>query len=337
MVDGSSRTLPAASYFDAAVYDRERRSIFAAEWLWFACESELETPGSYVAREYAGWRLMVVRAPDGQLRGFHNVCRHRAGPLVDDGAGSCANLVCRYHGWSYAFDGQLRSARDFGVEFDHDEYALLGIRVEMWRGQVFVNLDAGAPSLLEDLRDFFEEAAGFSVESMQLVRLAHHDLACNWKTYADNYLEGYHIPMMHPMLNRMYDAKRYDVVLGDRYCRHSAPARNGGDVNGRWLYRWPNLALNIYGDSMNVEVIVPTGPRTCRVLYVHLFLSLDDPDIDQVIRFSDEVMEEDRAMVEVVQHNLESGAYTDGLLSPKHEHAVAQFQDLVRRSSGETI
>ena len=103
---------------------------------------------------------------------------------------------------------------------------------------------------------------GFPIEAMTLVRSSQHDLACNWKTYADNYLEGYHIPLLHPELNRQFDAKRYRVELGDRYCRHSAPSRDGSPVDGRWLFRWPNLAMNIYGDSMNVEVIVPTGPES---------------------------------------------------------------------------
>ena len=336
MVDGLFRTLPARSYFDADQYERERREIFGKEWLWFASESEVASSGAFVAREYAGWRLMVVRSPDGALRGFHNVCRHRAGPLVDEGSGTCANLVCQYHGWAYGFDGRLRSARDFGVDLDPDEHALSGIRVEVWRGQVFVNLDASAPPLVDDLRDFFEECGGFAIESMQVVRSAHHDLACNWKTYADNYLEGYHIALIHPLLNRMYDSKRYEVILGDRYCRHYAPARDGIESPGRWLFRWPNLALNIYGDSMNIELIVPTGPRSCRVLYIHLFLDPDGPDgpdgreIERVICIADEVMEQDRAMVEVVQRNLESGVYDDGLLSPQHERGLVQFQDLVR-------
>ena len=332
MVDGLGRTLPANLYFESDDYKVERRAVFGNEWLWFACESEIARSGEYVAREYAGWQLMVVRSPDGELRGFHNVCRHRAGPLVDDGAGTCATLVCKYHAWSYNFEGQLQSARDFGASLDPDEYALVGIRVEVWRGQVFINLDESAPSLADDLCDFFEEAVGFPIESMHLVRVAHHDLACNWKTYADNYLEGYHIPMMHPVLHRMYDSKQYQVQLGDRYCRHYAPARRGDLVDGRWLFRWPNLAFNIYGDSMNLEVIIPTGARTCRVLYVHLFRDPDASDVGDVIGLSDQVMDEDRAMVERVQRNLESGVYRDGLLSPKHELALQQFQDLVRNA-----
>jgi choline monooxygenase len=329
-VSGASPTLPADWYFDPARYHRERSSIFAAEWLWYTSSAEVAAPGSYVAQLYAGWPLMVLRGTDGVLRGFHNVCRHRAGPLVDDGAGRCTNLVCQYHGWAYSLDGRLRSARDFGEALDPDEYALRAIRVAEWRGHVFVNLDDGAAPLEEDLRDFFAEMDGFPLEGMTLVRSLRHDLACNWKTYADNYLEGYHIPLLHPELNRQYDAKRYRVELGDRYCRHTAPSRDGAPADGRWLFRWPNLAVNIYGDSMNVEVIVPTSPESCVVSYSHFFADPDAAGIGGVIALADTVLEQDRRMVESVQRNLATGTYNAGLLSPRHENGVRQFQDLVR-------
>jgi choline monooxygenase len=324
-------TLPADWYVDPARYERERTSVFGSEWLWFASEAEVAARGAYVARAYAGWPLLVRRDADGVLRGFHNVCRHRAGPLVDDGAGACANLVCQYHGWAYAADGRLRSARDFGEDLDADEFALTPIQVAVWRGQVFVNLATDPPALEADLGELFAEVRGFTVETMTLVRGAEHHLACNWKTYADNYLEGYHIPLLHPELNRQFDAKRYRVDLGDRYCRHSAPPRAGQVVaDGRWLFRWPNLALNIYGDAMNIEVIVPTGPQTCTVLYHHFFVDPDAAGVGDVIALADTVMAQDQRMVEVVQRNLASGAYRDGVLSPRHERGVLQFHDLVR-------
>jgi choline monooxygenase len=329
-VTAASATLPAAWYFATDRYDRERLSIFANEWIWFAAEAEVGDPCTYVSQVIAGWPLLVVRGSDGVLRGFHNVCRHRAGPLVDDGSGACANLVCQYHGWAYSFDGRLRSARDFGETLDQDDYALHPIQVAVWRGQVFVNLNAAAPPLEEDLRDFFAEMNDFPLEAMTLVRSARHDLACNWKTYADNYLEGYHIPLLHPELNRQFDAKRYRVELGDRYCRHTAPSRDGSETEGRWLFRWPNLAMNIYGDSMNVEVIVPTGGESCAVLYSHFFTDPDAADVADVIAFADLVLEQDRRMVEAVQRNLSAGVYGSGLLSPRHENGVLQFQDLVR-------
>jgi choline monooxygenase len=329
-------TLPADWYVDAARFEHERRSIFAREWLWFTHAASVAAPGSYVARTYAGWPLMVLRSNDGALRGFHNVCRHRAGPVVEEGKGTCGNLVCQYHGWIYDDDGRLRSARDFGDTPDADENALHPIHVGEWRGQIFVNLAASTRPLAEDLAAFFAECDGFPLDAMTLVREWRHDLACNWKTYADNYLEGYHIPLIHPELQRQYDTKQYRVELGDRYCRHHAPRRDhayGARDDGRWLFRWPNLALNVYGDSMNVEVIIPTGPQTCTVVYNHFFRDPDAPDVSDVIAFSDLVMKQDRWMVEAVQRNLAAGVYDVGRLSPRHEVALAQFQTLVREAA----
>ena len=328
-------TLPADSYYDPDIYQRERVAIFGCEWLWFSPADSLAALGSYVAHPYAGFPLMVVRTPSGDLRGFHNVCAHRAGPLVDDGSGPCSNLVCKYHGWSYAFDGTLRSARDFGAtDLDPEQFALTPIRVEELHGQVFVNLDLTAEPLGTAMRGFFDEFAGLPIDEMQPGETFVHELACNWKTYADNYLEGYHIPLIHPQLNREIEAKQYTVTLGEKYCRHSAPARDGSISAGRWLFRYPNLAINAYENAMNIEVIVPTGPTTCTVMYNYFFLDRDDPANQEsrreAIRLSHNVIEEDRYIVEIVQRNLASGSYQRGVLSPKHENGVEQFQSFVR-------
>ena len=325
--------LPAEWYFEAARYERERSSIFANEWLWFAAASEVESSGAYVARVYAGWPLMVMRGSDGVLRGFHNVCRHRAGPLVDDGVGTCAQPrlpiprlgVLRPTGGS---DRRVTSARSW------IPMSTRCTRFTLPSGAARCSsISSAAPRpLADDLAEFFAEMCDFPIEAMTLVSSRQHELACNWKTYADNYLEGYHIPLMHPELNRQFDAKRYRVELGDRYCRHHAPRRDGGASEGRWLFRWPNLAMNIYGTAMNIEVIVPTGPESCTVLYNHFFLDPHAADVDEVIAFSDVVMEQDRRMVEIVQRNLAGGSYGGGVLSPRHENGVRQFQDLVRNA-----
>ena len=129
-------TLSAALYRDPAVFETERRHVFAKSWLMFAHDSQMEQPGAYVAQTIAGYPLIVVRGEDGQVRAFHNVCRHRAGPLADDGTGKCEKqLVCRYHGWRYALDGRLASARDFGpaAGFDPRDYALWPVACQSWR------------------------------------------------------------------------------------------------------------------------------------------------------------------------------------------------------------
>jgi choline monooxygenase len=332
VADGAM-TLPASMYRDPAVYERERTAIFGREWLVFARAEQLAAPGACVAGVIAGYPIVVLADRDGALRGFHNVCRHRAGPLVDDGEGRVSGFVCKYHGWSYATTGQLLNARDFGAtepDFDPSEFSLFPVRVERWRNLVFVNLEVDVTDLATDMTAFFAEADGFPIESFQFGGELAHDLDCNWKTYVDNYLEGYHIPFVHPELNREIDARKYTVTLGDRYCRHSAPTRDGAVNAGRWLFRWPNLALNLYPNAMVVERIQPIGPHSTRILYNYFFTDPDDPDNDDVVRISKTVVEQDREIVEAVQRNLDAGVYGRGRLSPRHEAGVAQFQQLVR-------
>ena len=328
-------TLPAAWYREPSVFQHERREVFGREWLVFARADQVAEPSSYVAGMLAGYPLVVVRADDGTLHAFHNVCRHRAGPLVADGEGNCrGGLVCRYHGWSYRQDGTLLRARDFGAASDFDP-AALGLwraQVATWAGLVWVNLDESAPGLEEDLAMFVGEAGEFPLERYEFREERTEELACNWKTYVDNYLEGYHIPFVHPGLMQEIDASRYRVDTHDRYCVHAAPARDGARNLGKWMWRWPNLALNLYANGMNVERILPAGPDRTQITYSFFFTDADDATIAATAAVSNTTLAEDRAICEAVQRNLDAGVYTTGRLSPKHEAGVFQFHELLREA-----
>jgi choline monooxygenase len=299
-----------------------------------APEARLRSPGAYVAEEVAGWPVFVVRGPEGELVGFHNTCPHRGGPLVWDGHGTSKNLVCRYHGWAFGFDGSLKQARDFGADPDcGQECRLSPIGVATWGGLVWVHLGDAPIPLPRALGSFVGQCAEFPMEEF---RFAHHQervIACNWKTYADNYLEGYHIPLLHPELNREIDVKGYrvEVFPAEDYCLHSAPARDGSINAGRWLFRYPNLALNVYADGMNVERILPLGPDRTIVAYDFFFLDPDAPDIEETVKLSAVTLDQDQQICEAVQISLQAGLYRTGPLSPKHEVALGWFQDRVRR------
>ena len=108
----AAETLPAAFYRDPSLYEAERRRVFARSWQLIGHEAQLEETGAWLAVSIAGYPLVVVRGEEGNIRAFHNVCRHRAGPLAPEGQGRCEGvLVCRYHGWRYALDGRLAGAR----------------------------------------------------------------------------------------------------------------------------------------------------------------------------------------------------------------------------------
>ncbi len=329
---GPALSLPADWYHRPDVFARERAAIFGREWHLIGHAGALAAPGDYVADAIAGWRVFAIRGRDGALRAFHNVCRHRAAPLVEDGHGRCEVLRCRYHGWVYDTGGALRQLPDFGAaDFDKADYGLFPVRVDTWRGLVFVNLDPAAPALREGLGALVAEAAGYPMEDFRFVRRVAYDIACNWKVYVDNYVEGYHIPLLHPELNRQVDASRYSVENRDRVCIMAAPLRDGSVYDGRWLWRYPNLSLAVYPDGMNLSRTLPLGHDRTR-LVIDFFFRDPGPANERAIAMTCAVVEEDFPICEAVQRNLAAGVYEAGPLSPKHETGVRFFHDLVRRA-----
>ncbi len=324
------RTLTSALYRDPAVYGRERDAVFGAGWQFLGHENEAAAPGDYLSGEVAGRSIVAVRGKDGVLRGFHNVCRHRAGPLVTDRSGRCGGeLTCKYHGWRYALDGRLRSAVGFGATegFDPREFGLFPVRLELWRGFVFANLDGTAGPLAElvaPLDGLFEDR-GVAVGPATLRRS--HELACNWKAYVENYLEGYHIDAVHPALAAEVDTARYQVRMDGSVAVHEVPTV-GGVNDGLWAWLWPNLAFNVYRNGMMVEHMQPVGHDRTRLDYLY-FYDPETAEMDAVLAASDTLTHEDRVICEAVQRNLDAGVYDWGVLSPRHETAVGWFQSRI--------
>jgi choline monooxygenase len=331
-------TLPASLYTALSPYARERTEIFARSWLLLAHESQLAAAGEYFATVAAGFPLIAVRGQDGTVRAFHNVCRHRAGPLADDGAGKCEGaLVCRYHGWRYALDGRLMSARDFGPAegFDPRDYALKSVRCETWRGFVFVNMDADAEPLARFLAPVDARTRHLPLETFRFAKATTHDIACNWKTYVENYLEGYHIPLVHPFLNSAVDASRYEVEVSPPAVFHRAPPRDGSPVGGLWAWLWPCLGVNLYADGILMERMWPLSATHCRLDYIYLFPDgMERAVMERSIAASEITTAEDKSICEAVQRNLDAGIYDTGRLSPRHEQGVAWFQSAWRRAMG---
>jgi choline monooxygenase len=205
-------TLPALLYTDPAVFVQEKEKIFSRIWQVVGHASQVAQPGNYFTTELIGEPLVFVRGLDGKLRGFYNVCRHRAGPPAE-GCGSRKLFRCGYHGWTYDLDGLLISATEIeGVEgFRAEDFALAPVRTEEWFNLVFANLDPEAHPLRAALDDLPQQAEKFPFREMTLFERRTYDMKCNWKTYVDNYLEGYHLPSVHPGLNRELDYSAYVV------------------------------------------------------------------------------------------------------------------------------
>ncbi|HEY5238740.1 MAG TPA: SRPBCC family protein [Rhizomicrobium sp.] len=336
MMNISPATLDARAYGDPLVYARERHAIFGRNWLLFAHESNFAQSGAYVAATIAGFPLIAVKGEDGTIRAFHNLCRHRAGPLAPDGEGVCAGaLTCRYHGWRYGLDGRLQVARDFGpaTDFDVRQYGLVQVRCESWWGFVFINLDADAVPLHEAVAPLDARAKDLPLETFRYVSRSTHTIRCNWKTYAENYLEGYHIPIVHPALDAAIVSPKYENEIAWPIVFSHAPARDGAAVSGLWAWMWPCLGVNIYAQGLMMERIWPLDHATTQLDYLYFFPEgLAQSEITRAMQSSEVTTAEDIAITEAVQRNLDAGIYKAGRLSPRHETAIHAFQNAVAAS-----
>ncbi len=333
-------TLPSSYYVDTGLLEVEKHKIFWRTWQIVGRSEQVRNSGDYITVDLLGEPLLVARGSDGVLRGFYNVCRHRAGPAAQ-GCGSRKVFRCGYHGWTYSLDGRLVNAPEMeGTEnFCAEELRLRPVQVGEWEGQVFVNLDPAAPPLIEALRDLPEQAAKYRFGEMQLRGRREYHMQCNWKVYIDNYLEGYHLPSVHPSLNRELDYGSYTTTLFANHSLQFSPIRGpenestvdrrykqaAGDLSAEYFWIFPNWMLNCYPDNVSLNIVLPTGPETCVAIFEWYFLPDEGAAIEETMRFSDEIQLEDGHICEVVHQNLKSQSYDTGRYSVKQEKGVHHF------------
>lgn len=336
--------LAAHYYTDAAMAALDRRAVFDPGWQLIAHVCRLQGAGDHVVADFAGLPVLAVRGADGTIRAFHNVCRHRAGPIASCDGLAAKSLRCRYHGWTYALDGVLRSAPEMGgaPDFDPAAIRLPQLAVRVWQGLVFACVDQARAPAFEDFVAGIDARLG---PQRGLAGYGHHhrvgyEVACNWKVYVDNYLEGYHVPHIHPGLNKLLDYRSYVTQTARWHSFQWSPLESGeglyGDGDALYYWLWPNTMLNILPGRLQTNRVIPLGVDRCRVEF-DFHYALDESEEAAArrladLRFSDEVQLEDLTICEDVQRGLASGSYLPGRLNPLRENAVHHFHELLREA-----
>jgi choline monooxygenase len=335
-------SLPAFFYTDPSVLALEHEKIFAKTWQVVGHCHQVANPGDFFTTDLHGEPLLLVRGSDGNLRGFYNVCRHRAGPPAE-GCGSRKLFRCGYHGWTYGLDGSLITAPEFEgqADFSADRFALTPVRTEQWFNLIFVNFDPNADALVKSLGDLPRQVERFDFASMKLFKRRTYEMKCNWKTYVDNYLEGYHLPSVHPGLNRELDYGSYTVEAYTRHVRQFSPIRGAqpGDAAPRryqesrddlttdYFWIFPNWMLNCYPDNVSLNIVLPLGAERSLAVFEWYLpeAAFHGKAASDSVEFSDQIQMEDVAICETVQKNLHSRSYERGRYSAKQEKGVHAF------------
>jgi len=193
-------SLPGVFYTSESLTDVEREQLFRTKWVCVGREEEVPEVGDYMATDWVGEPMVLVRANEGKISALSNVCRHRGMPLVE-GRGNCKRFTCSYHAWTYNLNGQLLSAQ--GVEDHHADFIrncqLPEFKCEIWHGFIFVNLDANATSFLESetVRQIEPMVENMHIEDMRLLYSSEQEWDVNWKCLVENFMEGYHLSTVH--------------------------------------------------------------------------------------------------------------------------------------------
>ncbi|CAE7593423.1 CMO [Symbiodinium microadriaticum] len=278
----------------------EETRLFRRAWSYFCKAEDVAQPGHYMAREFFGEQVIVTRDKAGDLHALSNVCRHRAGPIMDEGAGEAKTLKCRYHRWTYSLDGQLRGAPDF-PEFDTSTCRLPEYHVAEWGPFIFVALDDPGQPLDEALGPILDWASNYNLGSLQHSHRSSFVIDCNWKAFVENSLEVYHVQTIHPILWASSSLDHYtittDAPLVARQLSYSRDMREGSDSLSdesvqkllralspaqpgltddeanisQFINFYPGFILNLHPDHVNTVWAEPAGPDQTRVTMDYWF------------------------------------------------------------------
>lgn len=364
-------TLVADAYRSETFFIEEREQLFGRGWVTVAAISEVAQPGQVVVREVGGRSIIITRNGNGELRGFLNVCRHRGSRLIaEDCQLRAGRIRCPYHAWAYDLDGacigtplfegsdipdEMRAAFDMGdvKAFDRGDYPLFRVAVEDWGPLILASLEPDPMPLGQWLGDLSQRLGGHDLSSWVVQTGKDYDIGANWKLIAENFMEYYHLPWVHPELAKvsriqdhyrfqgpgMYTGMTTTPISGDSPAWLALPPHcgvRGADlVAGRFMLLFPNAALSVLPNHLFLMILEPrAADRTLERTYL-----MTHPEtmggagageaLEELMGFWDHVNIEDIDIVENVQLGISTPEYQGGRMCYRFEEPVHRFQNMV--------
>ena len=357
---GEAGGLPAAAYWSADFLALENERLFARNWICIGLAEDVPAPGSLHPVMAAGKALILARDLAGELRVFHNFCRHRGMRLVDAARADAKAIICPYHAWSYGLDGALLKTPHVAGIDRHDRAALprtlpglAPVRHAVWGPLVFADLSGAAAPFAEHMGPLMRRWAAYDFAMLRRGATLHYEIACNWKLVIENFIDLYHVPYVHPSLNGYCAMKDHylvhdnDVFMGQGLNAYAPedgavgalPAFPGAPPGAASFMDafgvFPNLCMTLFHDNLRVIVVEPDGPTRTRERVEVFFVGrgATDPALAEaravlVERFG-AFNAEDIGVVEKLQRSHESSAFDGGHFTPVLDGAVHRFHRLV--------
>ena len=349
--------LPRQLYTAADYFEVERDRVLGATWVCVGIAADVPEPGSVAPYDFAGIPLFIVRDGEGTIRAFHNVCSHRGVQLVAQPCRLRGGIACPYHAWTYALDGRLLRRPRFhgpGVraedDFDPVALGLAPVRCERWHELVFVNLDGRAPPLADYVATLAQRWSDRDFTLLRHGGSLRFPIAANWKLVVENFCERYHLPSVHPALNRYSPIDHSFQILGPGpYCGVGSTSYAPPPVGARslpgfpgvsperagiaeYIALFPNVMLGCLYDHVYAFILQPLGAE--RTLERFEFFYVGDaamtPDLAAAradcVERRRTINGEDIGIVERLQVGRRSPAMKGGVFSAALEDTTHHFQ-----------
>ena len=340
------------------LFGQEMQALFHGGWMCVGSGDDAGRPGSIYPVRIAGQDILLARDRSGELRCFFNHCSHRGAILADAPRDGCTRIVCPYHAWSYDLAGALRKTPHVGGAGIHEgagidpaERGLRAVPVAEWAGLVFANLGGSAEPFERFIAPLAERLRDYDLTNLHFAGDAAATAQANWKIVAENFVESYHLPWIHPTMNRYNPMEdHYQILGGSTYFGQGLLGLEFTDeavnvlprfpnltpeqlTTGESHFIFPNLMFGVLIDFAFAIIMFPETPGRTRERAVVLVNGRDtatDPAfanaratlLERIVS----VNNEDMGVTESVQRGRSSLAFAGGCFSPAQERTSRQLQ-----------
>lgn len=366
--------LPNHNYVSDDSFDKDRELVIAPNWACIGFIDQLPESNYVHPIDFMGLPLLLTRGNNDDYRVFHNVCSHRGMKLVDAPGSNNGAVKCPYHSWTYGIDGKLKATPNIGgygihthCEFNNAENGLREVRSHVWLGAIFVNLSGDALEF-ETYTDSIMKSWSklLKPESLENFRLSEHEsivtltVKSNWKLAVENYLEAYHLPSVHPELNKVspldqhYYLEMFSNGAGQGSLNYTRLDINGKQLpaipewpqdtinNAEYPALYPNTFLGIHADQLFIQYLQPLDQHTTaehvRIYYIGEGATANEfkHHREQIRDGWKNVFEEDIFAVERMQAGRASPAFGGGAFSPVMDEPTHHFHKWVATKLAQT-
>ena len=361
--------LPNECYISTEYLEYEKEKIFKDKWTVIGVGSSVPNPGDAKPYNLLEIPLIIIRDKESKIRVFHNVCSHRGFKLLKEPCSLKNTLRCPYHSWSYSFEGKLVATPHIGGlnihesgKFDKSKSNLKEVKSKVWMDMIFVNINNNEVEFKKYIKPLEDRWLKFISKEDQNLLVHSNDngyfnleVKSNWKFAIENYCESYHLPTIHPELNKVSNISDHYHIQGlpNRFAgqgsdKYTQPIKGNKTFNSfpnwpenlskkaEYIALFPNVMIGLHIDHFYAFWLEPISINETKEHLEMYYVGADSANGEELkdlrkenSRFWKDVMTEDIKAVEGMQDGRNSPVYDGGNFSPVMDNPTHQFHKWV--------